>query len=90
MKDLYREVISYELDEYKLFKKIQNMNFQEYRDFRSEFLTFDSLYRKSADTEESRNKTWSRLLRKLKSDFDYQPPISMSIDAIEKRLQRKS
>jgi hypothetical protein len=90
MKDLYKEEIRYVLDEYKLFKKIENMSYQEYRDFRSEFLTFDSIYRGLKDNEESRSKFWSRLIEKFERDHGYQPPRSMSPSAIEKRFQRKS
>ncbi len=86
---IFIQKISYELDEYLLFKSIENLSYTEYRNYRNDYLQY--AFKKGlieTDTEDAKNQHWSRIISRIKTKYDFVPPVSTSKSATEKRNQR--
>lgn len=86
---IFTKKISYSLDEYLLFKSIENLSYTEYMTYRNDYLLFAVLNDLiDTDTEDAKNQHWSRIIRRIKTQYDFIPPVSTTKSAIEKRFQR--
>lgn len=86
---IFLQKISYELDEYLLFKSIENLSYTEYMNYRNDYLQFaviNDLIK--TDTPEAKKMYWSRIIQHIKNEYGFVPPVSTSKSAIEKRYQR--
>jgi hypothetical protein len=85
---IFKKIVTYELDVKAFFKSIENLDHNEYRKFRNDFLHFLVRNGLVADTESAKAKYWSRLLTKIKVQHNFMAPVSTSPSAIQKRYQR--
>ena len=86
---IFIKKISYELDEYLLFKSIENLSYSEYMNYRNDYLQYAVLNDLiKTDTPEAKDMHWSRLIRRIKNEYAFVPPVSTSKSATEKRFQR--
>ena len=86
---IFKKITTYELDIDAFFRSIENLDYNEYMDFRSDFLQFVVEQGFISDTPSAKEKYWSRLIIKVKDQYDFMAPVSTSKSAIVKRYQRK-
>ena len=85
---IFIKKISYVLDDYLLFKSIENLSYTEYMNYRNDYLQFVVLNDLCGDTPDAKDMHWSRITRRIKTEYGFVPPVSTSKSALEKRFQR--
>ena len=90
MDNLFIETTKYLIDENEFYKKLANLDYNEYMNFKGDFLTLAILKNMVADNNGAKDVFWSRLLKRIKDKYSYVPPLSMSKDAIKRRYERES
>jgi len=90
MEKLFIETTKYVIDEDVFYKKIVNLDYSEYMNFKRDFLTQAVYKNMVVDNNGAKDVFWSRLLKKIKDKYNYLPPLSMSEDAIRRRYERGS
>ena len=87
-KSFLKKVVKSEVDIEAVYIAIANLNYAEYMEFISDFLSVAINEGWTKDTNDSRDKYWSRLMAKIKTQYNFVVPVSTSPSAIEKRYQR--
>ena len=90
MDNLFVETIKYLIDEDEFYKKLANLDYNGYMNFKRDFLKQAVLKNMVIDNNSTKDVFWSRLLKKIKDKYGYLPPLSMSDDAIRRRYERGS
>ena len=87
-KTFFREEIVYRPDLDKIFNVIQHMNYDDFIEFRSDFMRFYEQITEEFKTTDAKNKFWERVIQEIELKFNYQRPKSMSKAAENMRRLR--
>ena len=90
MNHLFKQKIIYVVDEYAVYQEIKDLDYKGFMRFRDDYLEYAVHKEVTADTEDARQNHWARLIRSIEKNMNFIRPISMSDEAIKKRIQRRS
>ena len=85
---IFKKRVVYELDMENFYRAIENLDYKEYNEFRSDFLSRAIREGMTSNTGDAKDKYWSRLIAKIKEQYKFVVPVSNSSSAIQKRHQR--
>ena len=90
MNHLFKQKIIYFVDEYAVYQEIKNLDYKGLMRFRDVYLEYAVKKEVVSDTADARQIHWSRLIKSIEKNMKFIRPISMSDEAIKKRIQRRS
>ena len=88
MNHLFKQKIIYFVDEYAVYQEIKNLDYKGLMCFRDDYLEYAVKKEVVSDTADARQIHWSRLIKSIEKNMNFIRPISMSGEAIKKRIQR--
>lgn len=87
-KTFFKEEIVYRPDLEKIFSLIRHMNYDEFMEFRVDFMRFYEQITEEFKTAEAKNKFWERVIQEIESKFQFKRPQSMTKAADHMRRLR--
>ena len=90
MNHLFKQKTIYFIDEYAVYQEIKNLDYKGLMCFRDDYLEYAVKKEVVSDTADARQIHWSRLMKSIEKNMNFIRPISMSDEAIKKRIQRRS
>ena len=90
MNHLFKQKTIYFIDEYAVYQEIKNLDYKGLMRFRDDYLEYAVKKEVVSDTPDARKIHWSRLMKAIEKNMNFIRPISMSDEAIKKRIQRRS
>ena len=90
MNHLFQKKIIYIVDEDSIYQEIKNLDYKGLMRFRDDYLEYAVKKEVVSDTPDARKIHWSRLMKSIEKNMNFIRPISMSDEAIKKRIQRRS
>jgi len=88
MNHLFKQKRIYFVDEYAVYQEIKNLDYEDFLRFRDDYLKYAVNKGVVSDTADARKLHWARLIKSIEKDMNFIRPISMSDEAIKKRIQR--
>lgn len=90
MNHLFKQKTIYLVDEYAVYQEIKNLDYKGLMRFRDDYLEYAVKKEVVSDTADARQIHWSRLIKSIEKNMKFIRPISMSDEAIKKRIQRRN
>jgi hypothetical protein len=90
MNYLFQKKTVYIVDESAVYQEIKNLDYEDFMRFRDDYLNHAVNKEVILDTADARQFHWSRLIKSIEKNMNFIRPISMSDEAIKKRIQRRS
>ena len=88
MNHLFKQKTIYFIYEYAVYQEIKNLDYKGLMRFRDDYLEYAVKKEVVSDTADARQIHWSRLIKSIEKNMNFIRPISMSGEAIKKRIQR--
>ena len=88
MNHLFKQKRIYFVDEYAVYQEIKNLDYKGLMRFRDDYLEYAVKKEVVSNTADARQIHWSRLIKSIEKNMNFIRPISMSDEAIKKRIQR--
>lgn len=87
---LFDSVMTFVPNHEKIYKKIKNMTYMEFMDFRADLIRTQRNLTGEEFSDEAASKFWERLIQRIEKDYLFSRPKSYSADAIRMRKKRGS
>ena len=90
MNHLFQKKTIFIVDEDSIYQEIKNLDYEDFMRFRDDYLEYAVKKEVVSNTADARQIHWSRLIKSIEKNMNFIRPISMSDEAIKKRIQRRS
>lgn len=85
---LFDSVMTFVPNHEKIYKKIKNMTYMEFMDFRADLIRTQRNLTGEQSSVEAGSKFWERLIQRIEKEYVFSRPKSYSAEAIRKRKER--